>query len=775
MPGRQEWIEDVAGAILDGASIDWASAESHAEAAEQSLLDMLRVLATVADIHRQTGPRTRPCRETPSDDPLAVENGAAIVDGKYRLERCLGRGGMGVVYHARHLELGKTFALKLVRPRTSHSAEHLARFRVEAQSLGRLNHPNIVQVTDFGVDPRVGQYLVMEYIDGIPLSEYIGRTGPLTVDEALPILGSISLALDYAHDCGILHRDLKPANVLLPTCDGTHRGAKIVDFGIASFLEPSNSLESKPGSTIGSRVEPPQSGGPGDPTPRNQREAAPAPGGLTAPGTVVGTLEYIAPEVLEGGNASPAGDIYAFGILVYEVLVGRRPFAASPLGQVDSHVRPDPPLPSEVSSSVPNELDQAILKPLHKDPGFRPLRACDVVAQLHQAQHQYLVRQWRQQQLPRRALLSAAIAGLVLLLHPLLQALPPVQALENTLLDARMRLEPLRAPDSRIVLLAIDEATLAADAAPLAEKADEVGSVLGSVFDAGAKVVAVDLLLPEQWSRSESFAKLILDHSPNLVLASYSKADGGVTGPESVQGLVTVALGRDKIEDLFGFVNLAADPDGVVRTMRSTYRDERGRSVPSLPARTAGIIMTGQLNGGADTRFFIDYAVDWTKFQRVSWKDAPSVLMTTPEVFRDRIVLVGGEFAGSGDIHPVVRHRALPSEASGLVLQALSLNTLLDGRRFTPSHGALVAASLCLVSGIAIFALLYLPRSGWTMATVGAGGVLYVALSFALFRWNRQLWPIVAPVLAFSFAIAGAAILRHRLPAFPETATEKAT
>ena len=168
--------------------------------------------------------------------PLALKQSPAIVDGKYLLECRLGHGGMAFVYRARHLELGKLFALKLVQPNKSHRPEYLARFRIEAQALGRLNHPNIVQVTDFGVDSSAGPYLVMEYIEGITLSDYIKHKRSLSFHEALPIFSSIAHALDYAHDSGILHRDLKPANIFLAQRESGSHDVKILDFGIARFL-----------------------------------------------------------------------------------------------------------------------------------------------------------------------------------------------------------------------------------------------------------------------------------------------------------------------------------------------------------------------------------------------------------------------------------------------------------------------------------------------------------------------------------------------------------
>jgi serine/threonine protein kinase len=773
---REGWIEDLAGAILDGASINWVSAESTANLAERSLVNQLRLLATVADLHRRPRSRERPGPVTAQENPFPAPTGPAIVDGKYLIEGSLGHGGMGFVYRARHIELKKSFALKLVQPHKSHRSDYLARFRIEAQALGRLNHPNIVQVTDFGVDPRAGPYLVMEYIEGITLSEYIKHRRTLPLDEALPLFSSIAWALDYAHDSGILHRDLKPANVLLFTRGTGDHDAKIVDFGIASFLDSPATPESfsESPATIDLRQRPAAESAPGPSLVGDLTYSESASAGLTAAGTILGTLEYIAPEVIKGAKASSSGDIYAFGVLIYEVLAGRRPFQASVLEQLNSDLHGEPRLPSGVCSSSPKELDQAILRPLNEDPLLRPRRARDVVRELREASHQAKLHQWRRTELPKRAGLSIVVAILVLLPYRLLQTLPPIEALENRLLDLRVSLQPLRSPDPRIVLISIDEATLASDSQPLAEKADEVGALLGRVFAAGARAVAIDLLLPEHWGRSESFSQLILDHSTNLVLASYSTPEAGVKGPESVKGLVTVALGREKIEDLFGFVNLSADRDGVVRAVPYTYRDQHGKRVQSLAARTAEVFTArSPVEALSATRFWIDYSIDWTKFQRVSWKDAPDVLAKQPESFRDRVVLVGGEFVGSGDVYNMPNTSAPPGEISGLVLQALTLNTLLEGRPIKTSDERFVIGFLCVALALAVMALLSLSGSAWTIGTLVLSGLLYIVSSLLLFRWNRELWPVAAPVVVFSVAIMCAVLLRHKLLPYPKFASEE--
>jgi serine/threonine protein kinase/CHASE2 domain-containing sensor protein len=767
---RNPSIEDLAGAILDGASIDWASAESSADIADPALLSQLRVVARVAELHRRPpGGTTAMGRVMPAEQPRPVD-APVVVDGKYRIEASVGHGGMGSVYRARHIELGKTFALKLLLPHRSFRTDYLARFRVEAQALGRLNHPNIVQVTDFGVDSDVGAYLVMEYIEGVTLAECVKARRTMPLDDAIPIFTGIARALDHAHAAGILHRDLKPANVLLFTRPDGHQDAKIVDFGIASILDGPAPIDPHLESDELS-----------DPAFRNGRVAAgPAmfrnpdrlqrpPTRLTAPGAVLGTLEYIAPEVIDGGSASAAADIFAFGVLIYEVLVGRRPFEASPGEPLNAHVKRNIPTPSHVHPAVPRELDAAILRALNIDPGLRPASARAVLAALLDGVHLARVRQWRRAELPRRAVVAVGLAILAAWLHGQIRTFPIVQTVENAFVDLRVASHPPRPPDPRIVLISIDEATLTSDSRPLADKADDVGTLLAGVFEAGARVVAIDLLLPEQWSQSERFSKLVLDHSSRMVLASYSAPEGKVRGPESVRGLTTMALGRPAIEKLFAFVNVSADSDGVVRTIPLEYHNERGQRVPSFVARTADIYGAGRFGEtSADARVWIDFSIDWTAFQRVSWKDVPAVLSSEPATFRDHVILVGGEFAGSGDVYSLSPYGRFPTkEVSGLELQALALNTLLTGTDIRVSGGTMVVILVWLGVGVGAMLVLSSAHRDRTIGILAVGCCAYIGGAFLLFRWRHHLSPVAAPVLTFVLVSVFALVVRTGLPGHP--------
>src|SRR5436305_701227 len=160
-----------------------------------------------------------------------------VLDGKYRLDDRLGEGAAGVVYRATHLGLKKVFALKLLKPGPALDPFSVSRFQREAEALGRLRHPHIVDDTDSGMNPGTGvPYLVMELLDGAPLAELCRTAGPLPLERALPILDAIAEAVDAAHEQGILHRDLKPGNILLCGGDAEAPAVKVLDFGLAEIV-----------------------------------------------------------------------------------------------------------------------------------------------------------------------------------------------------------------------------------------------------------------------------------------------------------------------------------------------------------------------------------------------------------------------------------------------------------------------------------------------------------------------------------------------------------
>ncbi len=479
------------------------------------------------------------------------------VAGKYRLEERLGEGALGVVHRAVHLGLEKAFAVKLLKTANASTPAALARFRTEALALGRLRHPHIVEVTDSGVDDSTGTpYLVMEHLEGTPLSELCRAWGPLPLPRALAILEEIAGAVDAAHRAGILHRDLKLGNVLVCAAGSDSARVKVLDFGLAELLaEPQD-------------AEPSSSGVP---------ESGP---GLTSTGALPGTPLYVAPEVIRHGKASPASDIYSFGVIAYELLVGKPPFQGTVSEVLAGHLETEPP-----RFDLPTEVWQALRQALEKEPALRPRTAGEIVWRLREGAARAERARWKSTEIPRR-LWIAALLTVILLAVGLLMPWPPVPAAERRIHDLRVRTSPERAPDPRILLVTFDEASLDSSPLSLADRADEIGRTLSRIFDAGARGIAIDIQL-EKWSASSAFSDLLLRHSEDLTLAVFSTPDGKLVGTECVDGLTAVALGPQRVSDMFGFVNLDEDRDGVIRRGRLAFRDRSGRERPSWAARAA--------------------------------------------------------------------------------------------------------------------------------------------------------------------------------------------
>lgn len=629
---------------------------------------------------------------------------------KYRLEELLGQGAAGVVYRAVHVGLEKAFAIKLLKASGPPDPAALARFRREAVALGRLRHPNIVEVTDSGVDGA--PYLVMELLEGKPLS------GPLPLAQALPVLDQIAGAIDAAHGAGVLHRDLKPGNVFVCTSGPV----KVLDFGLAELLTGADRI--------------------------GEEE--------------IGTPLYAAPELIRHGEASRASDVYSFGVLAYEILGGKPPFQGSVADVLNSHLEAEPPpLP------LPREVWLALREALQKDPALRPRTARELVRRLRQGAAQAEWASWKSIEVPRRmriaGLLAAALAAVGLLLP-----WPPLPPVERRIGDWRVRTSPPRAPDPRILLITLDEASLDSSPLSLADRADEVGHTLSGVFAAGAQAVAVDLLLPQKWSTSPGFFELLLGHSRDLTLAAFSNADGSIVGTECIDGLTAAALGPQQIRPLFGFVNLDEDRDGVVRRGRLWFRDRDGGRQPSWAARAARSLRPDLAWGGDTTRsFWIDTRIDWSRYSRISWRQVPTALRQSPGIFKDRLVLVGGEFRGSGDDY----HRTARTPVSGLTLQALMVDTILAGMPVREPGRTTVLAVAALAAGLTIFGFLCARRTGPVAAWLAAAAGLYLAASFPVFWWTSLMLPVTSPLLLVLLGLLAAFVVRRSLSAPPEVPT----
>jgi len=252
--------------------------------------------------------------------------------GPYQIVAKLGAGGMGEVYRARDTKLNREAAIKVLPELFAHDAERLARFTREAQTLASLNHPNIAQI--YGVEesaPSTGSgqagtlALVMELVDGEDLSEIIAR-GPVPVDDALQMARQIAEALEAAHDLGIIHRDLKPANIKVRQ-DGA---VKVLDFGLAKAVDPAGASGT------------------------NAANSPTLTAHATQMGMVIGTAAYMSPEQARGKNVDRRADIWAFGIVLYEMLTGRRVFEGGEISDVLAAVlRQDIVCWSAVSIAMP--------------------------------------------------------------------------------------------------------------------------------------------------------------------------------------------------------------------------------------------------------------------------------------------------------------------------------------------------------------------------------------------------------------------------------------
>jgi len=305
---------------------------------------------------------------------MALSPGTRL--GPYEIVTPIGAGGMGEVYKARDTRLDRSVAIKVLPPEVSADADRRARFEREAKTIAGLNHPHICTLHDVGRDVPTGQagrgeggeaegggrgtdrpavdYLVMELLAGETLAARLEK-GPLPLDQALSVATEVAQALAAAHRQGIVHRDLKPANVML-----TKSGAKLLDFGLAKLsghgeLPAAASLASAP------------------------TQARP----LTSEGTIVGTLQYMAPEQVEGKPADARTDLWALGAILYEMLTGKRAFeGASAASLITAIMSAQPPALATLQPVTPPALDRLVRKCLAKDPDERWQAASDAADEL---------------------------------------------------------------------------------------------------------------------------------------------------------------------------------------------------------------------------------------------------------------------------------------------------------------------------------------------------------------------------------------------------------
>src|ERR1700722_13461856 len=262
-----------------------------------------------------------------------------LIDGRYRVVRRLGTGGMAEVFLAEDQQLGRKVALKLLHRRFAEDPGFVERFRREAQAAAGLQRPNVVSVYDRGSHDDT-YYIVMEYLPGRTLKQLIRDEAPLDPVRAIDITIQILQAARFAHPRAVIHRNLTPHNVMVED-DSDH--IKVTDFGISSA-------------------------GASD---------------MTETGSIMGTAQYLSPEQAQGHAVSASSDLYSVGVVLYEMLTGRVPFDAESAGTIAlKHVSEAPTVPTQITPRIPPELEQVVLWTLNKNPADRPRDADQLIAAL---------------------------------------------------------------------------------------------------------------------------------------------------------------------------------------------------------------------------------------------------------------------------------------------------------------------------------------------------------------------------------------------------------
>lgn len=263
------------------------------------------------------------------------------LDGRYELLELIGVGGMADIYRAKDIEEDRIVAVKILKTEFAGSDEFLRRFRNESKAIALLSHPNIVKIYDVGFTEKV-QFIVMEFVDGITLTDYIEQQGVLKWRDAVHFTVQILKALQHAHDRGIVHRDVKSQNVMLLR-DGT---IKVMDFGIARFNRENNKTMSE---------------------------------------KTIGSVHYISPEQARGDITDERSDIYSVGVALYEMVTGKKPFDGdTPVSIALMHMQSTPKKPTEINSTIPEGLEQIILRAMQKEPNQRYQTAGEMIKDMEE-------------------------------------------------------------------------------------------------------------------------------------------------------------------------------------------------------------------------------------------------------------------------------------------------------------------------------------------------------------------------------------------------------
>jgi len=302
-----------------------------------------RVAAQVAAV-------SLPGTPDPGTDPMI----GRLIHGRFLIESRIGAGGMGIVYKARQTGIDRPVAVKMLLRELAGDEKVIKRFQIEALAVSRLNHPNTIRIYDFGQIEDGTLYFAMEFLEGRNLEQTLRREGALSVRRSLHIMRQIAASLTEAHEKGIVHRDLKPDNVFLVRVGEDADFVKVLDFGVAKL-----------------------------------READQRQGTVTQAGTIFGTPRYMAPEQCRSMAVDHRADLYAIGVIGYELMTGRPPFdAENPLAILIQHVQEPPPAMAEARPDleVPEEVEALVMRCLQKDPGDRFQTAADLVAEIRRCE-----------------------------------------------------------------------------------------------------------------------------------------------------------------------------------------------------------------------------------------------------------------------------------------------------------------------------------------------------------------------------------------------------
>jgi serine/threonine-protein kinase len=300
-----------------------------------------------------TDPGFRP-PQSPAGDAFV----GTVISGRFRVDDLIGQGGMGKVYRARHLALDRTVALKVLKPQLLEDPTLVGRFEREAKAASRLNHPNVIQVLDFGRLENDGTlYIVMEHVPGKDLRLVLRDEWPLAEERLCSIMAQVCSALGEAHVNDVIHRDLKPENVMVEARRDQPDHVKVLDFGIAKILGPDVPALARQGIVPISDAEQP---------------------GLTRHDVVCGTPQYMAPEQATGSALDERCDLYAVGVILYQMTTGHLPFdGATSMEVLTRHVneQPIPPRQRQPDAPISEPMERLILRALEKEPARRPQTA----------------------------------------------------------------------------------------------------------------------------------------------------------------------------------------------------------------------------------------------------------------------------------------------------------------------------------------------------------------------------------------------------------------